>query len=319
LERGTGDNWNFADGDAPDPVDEEGHGTFIAGVLVGNGIGGICGVCPGCRILPLKILLSGDYAARRDAILYAVSRVSPGQRLVLNLSWKISGDVALIRDAIMTAAAAGAIVVTSAGNDIRGAHANLPHFPSDYPAAISVAAVGPDGKRPGYSYFGDEVDIAAPGGVTPDSAAVGILSAVRGGSAGTDCGTSFAAPHVAGAAALLFSRNPTWPATQVRFALESSARPLAEPGLGRGLVDVGAALNALPAGPPFDEHSGASTGGRAETLAFLNTADPGELASRYGLLPFTARLLVARRPFGTIDDIRGTLGLTDEQFARLAG
>lgn len=331
LPRGNED-WNFADENGPEPMDDQGHGTFIAGILVGNGIKIIRGICPGCRVLPLKVALTGEsnaYATRRSAILYALDYVRPGQRLVINLSWKTTGDVALIRDAVNTAISRGAIVVASAGNDAEQARANVPHFPSDYPGVIAVAAVGPDRKRAFYSYYGDEIDISAPGGTDPDKTELAITSTVPGGGIGADAGTSFAAPHVVGAIALLFSQNLSATPAQVRFALDSTAQPLTEPGLGRGLMDAAAALNLkAPTQPSSDTPpvviSGGTTpvgtngAGTVSSLDLLNSAEADDLISRFNLVPFTARLLVARRPYASVDQIRGTLGLTDEQFTRIA-
>ena len=242
LPRAADDDWNFTDDGSPVPADDEGHGTFIAGLLVGNGARGVQGICLGCRLLPLKIPLQGEpntYARRRDAILYALDRVPAGGRLVMNISWKTTGDVGLIRDALAIAAAQGAIIAASAGNFPD--RPNEPHYPSDYPSVISVAAVGPTKRRASYSYFGDAVGLSAPGG---DSAVPSgsLTSVALGGATTQDSGTSFAAPHVVGIAALLLSDVPVLTAAQVRSILESTASPLADPGMGKGLVDAAAAL-----------------------------------------------------------------------------
>lgn len=307
VHRGPGDNWNFSVDDNPDPIDKEGHGTFIAGLLVGNGAQGVRGVCPGCSVLPLKVPLNGEvtsYARRRDAILYALERISPPRRLIINLSWKTAGDVGVIRDAVETAALRGALVVASAGN--RPQRENEPHYPSDYPSVISVAAVGATSRRTNYSFWGDEIDISAPGGEgqSPETA---ITSAAPGGRVATDIGTSFAAPHVAGVAALVASVAPQLDAQRVRFILEDSTRPLEDSGMGKGLCDalgaVGSALGQAPA---------------TDGLTAVNTLDTHELIHKFQLLPLTAKLLVAKRPFLSLEDLRGTLGLTDAQFTCIA-
>lgn len=310
LARPPGDSWNFEDDDDPDPFDVQGHGTFVAGLLVGRGQAGIWGICPGCTLLPLKVPITGtslSYAQRRDAILYAVGLVQPPRRLVLNLSWKTTGDVALIRDAVVRAEQAGVVVVASAGNWPEAA--DEPHFPSDYRQVVSVGAVGPDGRRAAYSFYGREVDVVAPGGSGSESDADNLRSAVPGGGAGVDFGTSFASPHVAGAAALVLSRRRDLSVAEVRDALERSADPVPDSGTGRGLLDVvaGIARISAPSSTP-------SPVAAADGLAAINTMDQATLMRTFGLLAFTARLIIARRPFATLHPLRDLLGLTDEQF-----
>lgn len=239
-----GETRNYAEGPDIAPDDDDGHGTAIAGLLVGNGAAGVHGLAPGCALIALKVPLVGSlaaYALRRDALLAVAARAGAGEKLVVNLSWRTAGDVALIRDAVEKLSSAGALVVCSAGNG--DAAANQPHYPSDYPSTLSVAALAASRQRADYSYFGDEVDLAAPGG----DAAQPIICAAPGGGTGPRFGTSFAAPHVAGALALAWSRAPHLDAADIRAAVESSAGALGEAGLGRGLVRL-SRLAALLAG-----------------------------------------------------------------------
>jgi hypothetical protein len=141
-----------------------------------------------------------------------------------------------LRDAIQAATAAGALVVVSAGNGNTSATQSCP---AGFPEPITVAAVGPTGSKASYSNFGTPIDIAAPGGdinpANPDGTFL-VHSAVcdfrsdpcvpgyaRFG------GTSMAAPHVSGVAALLLAQNPGLSVTQLRDRLLNFA------------VDVGAA------------------------------------------------------------------------------
>lgn len=315
LPRQDADDWNFIQGEGPSPVDDEGHGTFIAGLLGGNGQLGVQGICPGCRILPLRVPLSGErtsYASRADAILYALERVPPGKRLVFNLSWKTTGDVSIVRLAITKAVSRGAIVVTSAGNG-DDVVADQQHFPSDYPQVISVAAVGPNRRRAYYSFFGRQVDLAAPGGTgDPDKPDEDIRSAAIGGTTGVSAGTSFAAPHIAAVAAMLLSQDPTLTVEQVREALQSTATPPADAGLGHGIVNAAAAVKsvAVRRPPPAEENS---------HLTAINTDDIDALVQRFDLKRITARHIIAKRPITDLKRVRGTLGLTEQQFARIAG
>ena len=318
LARPPGVSWNFEDDTDPDPTDVEGHGTFVAGLLAGRGQSGIWGMCPGCSLLPLRVPITGtslSYAQRRDAILYAIGLIQPPRRLVLNLSWKTTGDVALIRDAIIQAEQAGVVVVASAGNWPQ--EEDEPHFPSDYRQVVSVGAVGPDGRRADYSFYGREVDLVAPGGSGSTNDADNIRSAVPGGGSGVDFGTSFASPHVAGAAALVLSRWPGLSVAEVRDALERSADPVVDSGTGRGLLDVVAGIARISGSSPVPVPVPVPVDGAADGLHAVNSMDQATLMSTFGLLAFTARLIVARRPFPTLDALHGLLGLTDEQFGRI--
>lgn len=307
------DHWNFVDDDDPLPIDDQGHGTFIAGLLVGNAAAGVSGICPGCRILPLKVPLHGSvsaYARRRDAILYALDRVKPPRRLIINLSWKTAGNVAVVRDAIETASAQGALLFASAGNWPE--RENEPHFPSDYRSVVSVGAVGPNGNRAPYSYFGAELDLAAPGGAGNTDPANDLSSTAPGGQTATDFGTSFAAPLAAGIAALVWSRDRTLSAAQVRAIVERAARPMADAGVGAGLVTAVGPAEApdVPPAPP---------GPGSIALDMINSATLEQLLSRFDLLPITARIIVARRPFNDLTELWPMLGLSQTQFERLSG
>jgi DNA uptake protein ComE-like DNA-binding protein len=330
LPREAGDDWNFDTEDAV-PLDEKGHGTFVAGLVAGQDG---TGLAPGCRILPLRIPLTGSaggYARRRAAILYALDRVPAGHRLVMNLSWKTTGDVTAIRDAIETAAARGAVIVSSAGNWPE--RADQPHYPSDYRDVVSVGAVGPDGRRAPYSFHGAEVDVAAPGGSGSGDPAADVVSLALGGGTRTDFGTSFAAPHVAALAALLLSLDPSLTPAEVRAAIEGTASARPAEGLGAGLVDAAAAVARLrgeapPVGPeppqpkPPEPEPPESRPRQPEpreggALDAINGLAPEGLAARYGMHMITARIVAAKRPWHRIEDVRGVLGMTDEAFARI--
>ena len=251
--------WNFVDNNA-DVTDKNGHGTVVAGIIAamsGNGIG-IAGIDPWAKIMALKAMEvdgKGGSANVSRAIIYAVDH---GAR-VINLS--VGGKRLSLAEqkALDYAAAKNVVVVAASGNegvDTAGfSPAGLRH-------ALTVAAVDPDLKRPTFSNWGANVALAAPG--------VDILSlrarqtdllifarkdykpgtAVVKGSYYRVTGSSFAAPMVSGAAALLLSVRPELTAVQVARILEQSARNLSGIGndqfTGYGLLDIGAALKADP-------------------------------------------------------------------------
>lgn len=309
LRRASSQDWNFED-HTLEPEDDHGHGTFIAGLLVGNGHQGLSGVCPDCSILPLKIPLTGSlnsYVRRREAILYALDHVGPGQRLIINLSWQTTGDVTLISDAIDIASKRGALVVASAGNWPR--QYDQPHFPSDYASVISVAALGPDGRKPKYSFSGRQVDLCAPGGGDADDEK--LVSAMPGGELSKSSGTSFAAPHVAGLAALVWSACPSMSAAEVRLALEDTAKPVIDAGMGRGLIHADAVTSRPRAPGPVASGLDDAAGG---ILQFVNHATHQQLVDS-GFLGYSARIITARQPLTSLEQLLSISG-TDASHVR---
>lgn len=207
------------------------HGTQVVGVARR--------VAPDCRILPVKIpAVSGGlgtpgYGLRAAAIREALGYLRPGERAVINLSWRTEGEHIGIRQALLDAMARDVAVVASAGNYPLGVaqRADAPHYPSGYvsrppvmPALCSVGAVGPSGRRASYSYFGESsVTVYAPGGEsTPPGAR--IVTTSTPAPFDSDAGTSFAAPHVAGVLALMFAEDPGLGAADAVAALRSTGR-----------------------------------------------------------------------------------------------
>ena len=195
--------YDFADND-PDPMDVDGHGTHCAGIIgavAGNGAG-IAGVCPNVKIMPLRFMkpqpdggASGTIADAIRAIDWA--RVNGAQ--VINASYGYSGFSQLELEAIQRARDAGIVFCAAAGNS--GSNNDIqPNNPAGYNSqsdnVISVAASDATDNLAAFSNFGPRtVDVAAPG--------VSVYSTLPGNNYGYMSGTSMAAPHVAGAAALL--------------------------------------------------------------------------------------------------------------------
>ena len=220
------------------PGPEEHHGTAVASVVAAPADGrGMVGVYPGASLASwdaggqsLSEVLSG--------IADALQLPGPG---VINLSVGFDGPAgsSLLRVAVDSAVAAGWLVVAAAGNG--GANGG-PVYPADLPHVITVGATDRNGNVAPFSSRSRHVDLAAPG--------VSIVAAVPtwkdpSGFAQLT-GTSFAAPIVSGAAALLWSARPLLDNTQVASILKSSAVDIDAPGLdgssGWGLLDLPAAL-----------------------------------------------------------------------------
>ncbi|MFD6418339.1 type VII secretion-associated serine protease mycosin [Streptomyces sp. NPDC060194] len=193
-------------GAGADPtVDLSGHGTRVAGVIAARPARGtgFTGLAPGATIVPVRqVDAEGDGDARTLA-----AAVDHARRIgadVINVSQDtphaLAVDPALDR-AVRAALDDGIVVVASAGNDGLGG-AVRPTYPASIPGVLAVAAADRNNERAAFSQSGDFVDVAAPG--------VGITSTVPGGGHCTADGTSFAAPYVAGVAALLVEKHPDW-------------------------------------------------------------------------------------------------------------
>jgi len=215
---------NFADGGDyldpdNDPMDENGHGTAVAGIIgagADNGIG-VAGLAHGCRMMNLRAGTSRGFLEEDDVASAIVYAVDNGAR-VINMSF---GDVVaspLLRDVVQYAYDRGAILVASAGNSATDAI----HYPSGFDETISVGATTPDDGLAGFSNFGATVDVVAPG--------ADVLSTAPGDRYGNFSGTSAAAPFVSALAALVLSEHPTLTPEQVKGLLESTADDLGDPG-----------------------------------------------------------------------------------------
>ncbi len=225
--------------------DQDGHGTNVAGVIGATRNGADThGVAFDARLLAIKAsdvedtFSDGDIAA---AINYAVDN---GAR-VINLS--VAGDNGStpgLEQAIQNATNRGVIIVVAAGNEA-GSNPLFPAFLASDPLANGrMIAVGATNQSNGLSSFSNRAGVVRDFYVVAPGANI-LTTAVGGGSA-TVSGTSFAAPHVSGAAALLFDLFPSISATDVVDILFTTALDLGAPGVdgvfGWGLIDIGRAI-----------------------------------------------------------------------------
>lgn len=209
--------WDFVSGDNV-PQDGDGHGTHVAGTIAArkdNGAG-VAGVAPDARVMPLRALdddgegYSSDVA---DAFAYAGA---VGARVV-NASLGGPSPSTPIANAI--AAYPNTLFVVAAGNDGRD-NGTTPTYPCNYTHAniLCVGATDATDLRASFSNWGaTSVDLFAPGDT--------ILSAYKGSQYAYLDGTSMAAPHAAGAAALVVAANPAATAAQVKAALMTTVDP----------------------------------------------------------------------------------------------
>lgn len=211
-----------------DPTDDNSHGTSVSGVIaaITNNNQEISGITLNSLIIPVKVLDSngsGPYDKIANGILYAADNGAK----VINLSLGGPSYSATLENAVNYAYSKGVVIVAATGNQ---------NGPVNYPAAfqnvVAVAATDKNDAKASFSNFGPEVDLAAPG------VEIYTTNSVPN-SYGN--GTSFASPHVAAAAALLFSKTTT-SNQAVMDALYSGALDLGttgkDPYFGNGRLNI---------------------------------------------------------------------------------
>ena len=214
--------WDFANNDA-DPTDDHGHGTHCSGTIgaVGNDGVGVPGINWQVKIMAVKFLSatgSGSLWAGAQSILYAAQKGAK----VVNASWGCQGCYTdYVQNAISVLESKGGLFVAAAGNSSMDIDAT-PFYPAGHSNAgiVSVAAMDGADNLAYFSNWGaNGVDVGAPG--------VNILSTLPGNKYASWNGTSMAAPHVSGAAALYLSKYPGTDVATLKERILSTADPVA--------------------------------------------------------------------------------------------
>jgi subtilisin family serine protease/PKD repeat protein len=208
-----------------DPMDDNNHGTHCAGILGAHGHNGagVAGVSWEVSIMAIKFLSgagSGTTADAIEGINYAVGMKNAGVNLrVLSNSWGGGAFSQALLDSIEAAGAADLLFVAAAGNSASNNDVT-PSYPAGYPSANIVAVASTDRNdviASSSSYGLTTVDLGAPGRE--------ILSTIAGNAYAVFSGTSMATPHVAGAAALVLSVNPTLVTAELKDLLLTTGDP----------------------------------------------------------------------------------------------
>jgi subtilisin family serine protease len=212
--------WDFAGRDN-DPMDDNGHGTHVAGTIAaaGDNRTGVAGVAWSASIMALKFLNANGSGNAADAIQAIEYAAHHGAR-ILNNSWGGGGFSQALHDAIDLARQHDALFVAAAGNSGRDNDA-APEYPASYdlPNVLAVAASDRQDGLAGFSNYGlATVHLAAPG--------VDILSAAPGNGYRVLSGTSMATPHASGVAALLRAQLPQATHRQIMIRMAGSVDPL---------------------------------------------------------------------------------------------
>ena len=222
-----------------DPFDDSynSHGTHVAGIIAAerNGIG-VVGIAPNASLYAVKVL-DGSGHGLTSWVIAGIEWAVENDMDVVIMSSGTKEDSQPLRDACRNASDAGVLLVAAAGNT----HGGDVTYPARYDSVIAVTATYLNDSQASFSPIGPEVELAAPG--------VNILSTTSDDGYGNLSGTSQAAPHVAGTAALIISSNlpdvnddGVVNNEDVRLQLQSTAQDLGDPGkddtYGYGLVDA---------------------------------------------------------------------------------
>ena len=241
--------------DDPHPNDDHSHGTHVTGTIAqttNNGLG-VAGIAFHAKIMPLKVLDASGTGSSWD-LAQALRWAADHGAQVANMSLGSPNSSSVELDAVNYAYSKGVTLVASSGNDGVGSVS----YPAAYDHVIAVGAVRYDEQRTSYSNYGNALDLVAPGGSSLDQNGDGYADGVLQQTFNPNThdptdfhyyffqGTSMAAPHVSGVAALLIAKGIATTPDQVRAVLTSTAKDLGSPGwdpyYGYGLVQAAAAL-----------------------------------------------------------------------------
>ncbi|MEU9185083.1 type VII secretion-associated serine protease mycosin [Streptomyces sp. NPDC048484] len=255
-------------------TDTVGHGTRVAGIIAARPAEktGFVGLAPDATIIPVK-QNDAEGHGTAETLATAIRHAIRARADIINISQDTANAVAPdpdLKTAVDAALAKEIVVVASAGNDGLGGNEKRT-YPASYEGVLAVAASDRNNERAAFSQAGEFVGVAAPG--------VDMISTVPGGGHCSDNGTSFAAPYVAGVAALIKAKHDDWTGRQIVAQIEQTAeRSVAghDRLVGWGVVDPVRALTEDDAPVDSPSPQGGISQAEAPTPAKLHLGETAE-------------------------------------------
>ena len=273
--------------DDTDPADDNGHGTHVAGTVAAKDSGiGVIGVAPDAELYALKVLGPSGSGSFSDVIAAVQWAVDNGIQVTNNSYGSSANPGGIVKSAFDNAAAAGLVQIAAGGNS--GSclgKGNSVEWPARYDSVIAVAATNASDQSPCFSSVGGALELAAPGVAINSTVPTGACELCDPNGYMLLDGTSMAAPHVAGTAALVIAAGIADTNgnglinDQVREQLNSTAEDIGLPSnwAGNGLVDAEAAAYIGEVGdPPPPPPPPPPPGGVRVTSVFPDYASLGE-------------------------------------------
>ena len=282
--------YDFAD-DESNTLDINGHGTHCAGVVgaVGNNGIGIAGVCWNCKIMPVQIFVedfSGNVTTFYSRLAQGIKYAADNGADIMSMSCRAFFYSDLLKDSVDYAYDKGIVMVAAAGND----NVNDKVYPGSYDNVIAVGATdNNDSRMDTYDYrireqvrsnWGDWVDVAAPGewiySTYPTYTTITITEYGFNQNYEYCTGTSMATPHVAGLAALILSKNPTYTPDKVKSVICANVDPYdSDKYIGTGRINAYKAITEFNTEPDKPTITGPSSGKPDTEYTFTaSAADP---------------------------------------------
>ncbi|MFE9696026.1 S8 family serine peptidase [Streptomyces sp. NPDC006270] len=199
--------------------DYSGHGTTMAELIAGTGNGGgLKGLAPGAKIIPVRIADSGfakKNSTKANDTVDAIRAAADSDARIISMSFGSPYSMGQEREAVEYAESKGKLFFASVGND--GHKENKKEYPAAYPSVVGIASADRDGKVADYSQHANTVDVASPGNDVPKWCNNSFESYCQGQ------GTSAATAIASASAALVWSIHPDWTANQVLNVLFDTA------------------------------------------------------------------------------------------------